>query len=187
MKLNRLYKKIKEKSKLVQKGKCCCEGKGRKLSKQPWRGQRKVKRQKKKTPVSQNKVCRQIQNRTTLRGVFKLHVREKTTGENPYWHDRWHPQAHQPGNVLDVCPFTYVDVSNEMALSDLHMKNSDDLEAKNVFTRNDYDITLFSDRGLGHAQLIVYQRRCALLDLRTANSLCILRDVMGNQLIGFLL
>ena len=74
----------------------------------------------------------------------------------PYWHDRWHPQAHQPGNILDACPFSYVDVSDEMALSDLHMKNSDDLEAKNVFTRNDYNITLFSDRGLGHAQLVVY-------------------------------
>ena len=74
----------------------------------------------------------------------------------PDWHDRWHPQAHQPGNVSDACSFSYVDVSDEMALSDLHMKNSDDLEAKNIFTRNDYDITLFSDRSLGRAQLIVY-------------------------------
>ena len=104
-----------------------------------------------------------------------------------YWHDMWHPQAHQPGNIFDACPFSYVDVSDKMAVSDLHMKNSDDLEAKNIFIRNDYDITLFSNRGLGHAQLIVYRRKCALLDLRTADSLHILRVVMGNQLIGFLL
>ena len=120
------------------------------------------------------------------RGVQVTREGKDNWGE-PYWHDRWHPQAHQPGNILDACPFSYVDVSDEMALSDLHMKNSDDLEAKNIFTRNDYNITLFSDRGLGCAQLIVYQRRCTLLDLRTADSLRILRVVMGNQLIGFLL
>ena len=120
------------------------------------------------------------------RGVQVTHEGKDNWGE-PYWHDRWHPQAHQPGNVSDACPFAYVDVSDEMALSDLHMKNSDNLEAKNVFTRNDYDITLFSNRGLGCAQLVVYQRRRALLDVRTADSLCILRVVMGNQLIGFLL
>ena len=82
----------------------------------------------------------------TERGVQVTREGKDNWGE-PYWHDRWHPQGHQPGNVSDACPLSYVDVSDEMALSDLHMKNSDDLEAKNVFTRNDYDITLFSDRG----------------------------------------
>ena len=122
----------------------------------------------------------------TERGVQVTCEGKDNWGE-PYWHDKWYPQDHQPGNHSDACPFSYTDVSDEMALSDLHMKNSDDLEAKNIFSRNDYDITLFSNRGLGHAQLVIYCRRCALLNVRTADSLCILRVVMGNQLIGFLL
>ena len=76
----------------------------------------------------------------------------------PFWHDKWHPTNSQPGTVSDACPFSYVDVTNEMAREDLHMKNSEDLEAKMEFARNDYDITLFSDRGLGCAKLVVYRR-----------------------------
>ena len=80
-------------------------------------------------------------------GVDVTHEGKDIWGE-PFWHDKWHPSNPRPGTVSGACPFSYVDVMDEIALEDLHMKNSEDLKAKSEFKRSDYNITLFSDRGM---------------------------------------
>ena len=101
----------------------------------------------------------------TERGVQVTHEGKDNWGK-PYWHDRWHLQGHQPGNVSDACCFSYIDVSDE---------------EKKFFTKNEYGITLFSDRGLGCAQLVIYHRRCALLDVRTADFFCAMHMVQDGS------
>ena len=120
------------------------------------------------------------------RGV-KVSRQGKDNWGQPFWYDKWHPQNEEPITVSDACPFSYVDVTDETAKEDCHMSDANDLVAKTTFMRDDFDITLFSDRGLGRAKLVIYRRQQALLDMWTADSLRILRVVMGDRLVGFLI
>ena len=103
----------------------------------------------------------------------------------PYWYDKWHPREEDPATVSDACPFKYVEVTDALVQLDKHMVK-DELKTKRM-RESDCDITLFSDRGAERAQLIVYRRRCAYLNSRTADSLRMLRVIMGKKLIGFLI
>ena len=103
----------------------------------------------------------------------------------PYWYDKWHPRENDPATVSDACPFKYVECSDSLMQLDHHMVDKE-LKRKKL-RESDLDITLFSDRGAGHAQLVVYRRRCAYLHKRMADSIRMLRVVMGRKLIGFLI
>ena len=120
------------------------------------------------------------------RGV-KVSRQGKDNWGQPFWYDKWYPQNEEPITVSDTCPFSYIDIPDETAEEDCHMSDADDLVAKTTFTRDDFNITLFSDRGLGRAKLVIYRRRRALLNTQTADSLRILRVVMGDRLVGFLI
>ena len=105
--------------------------------------------------------------------------------KEPFWFDKWHPREDNPATSSDATPYKYVTITDDLADLDVHMV-VDALEVKRM-RMSDLDITLWCDRGAGRAQLIVYRRRQAQLNKRTADSLRILRVVMGKMLVGFLL
>ena len=53
--------------------------------------------------------------------------------------------------------------------------------------RYDYNITLWSNRGKGRAQIVQYRRRAVSKDQQSHNALHIARIVMGAHLVGFLI
>ena len=90
----------------------------------------------------------------------------------PFWFDKWYPREENPAAASDATPYKYVTTTDDLANLDLYMV-ADALEVKRMRT-SDLDITLWSDRGAGRAQLIVYKRRQAQLNKRMTNSLRIL-------------
>ena len=75
--------------------------------------------------------------------------------------------------MSDAAPCKYVMTTDDLGDLDLYMV-ADALEVKRM-RMSDLDITLWSDRGVGRApQLVVYRRRWAQLNKRTADSLRIL-------------
>ena len=72
----------------------------------------------------------------------------------PYWYDKWHHREEDPATVSDACPFKYVECSDSLVQLDHHMVD-EELKRKKL-RESDLDITLFSDRGAGHVQLVVY-------------------------------
>ena len=103
--------------------------------------------------------------------------------KEPFWFDKWHPKQDNPASASDDIPNKYVTTTDNLADLDLHMV-ADALEVKKM-RMSDLDITLWSDRGTGRAQLIIYRRRRAQLNKRMADSLRILQVVMGKKLVGF--
>ena len=92
--------------------------------------------------------------------------------KEPFWFDKWHLRQDNPAAVSDATPYKYVMTTDNLANLDLHMV-ADALEAKRM--RMSYlDITLWSDKGAGRAQLIIYRRRQAQMNKRMADSLQIL-------------
>ena len=82
--------------------------------------------------------------------------------KEPFWFDKWHPRQDNPAAASDAAPYKYVVTTDDLADLDLHMV-VDALEAKRMRMSN-LDITLWSDRGAGRAQLIIYRRRWAQLN-----------------------
>ena len=99
--------------------------------------------------------------------------------KEPFWFDKWHPREENPAAASDATPYKYVAITDDLADLDVHMV-ADALEVKRM-RMSDLDITLWSDRGAGRAQHIVYRRRWAQLNKRMADSLWILRVVMGKS------
>ena len=91
------------------------------------------------------------------RGI-KVNHEGVDTWDQPFWFDKWHSVNEEPVTVSDACPFSHVDVTDKIAEQDCHMLDTEDLAAKKTFTRDDYNITLFSDRCLGRAKLVIYRR-----------------------------
>ena len=56
-----------------------------------------------------------------------------------------------------------------------------------MWGHHDYDITLWSDRGKGRAQIVQYRRRVASKDEQSHNTLHIARIAMGAHLVSFLI
>ena len=92
--------------------------------------------------------------------------------KEPFWFDKWHQRQDNPAAASDAAPYKYVMTTDDLANLDLHMV-ADALEAKRM-RMSDLDITLWSDRGAGRAQLIIYRRRWVQLNKRTVDSLRIL-------------
>ena len=92
--------------------------------------------------------------------------------KEPFWFDKWHPREENPAAASDASLYKYVATTDNLANIDLHMV-ADALEAKRM-RMSDLDITLWSDRGAGMAQLVIYRRRQAQLNKRMVDSLCIL-------------
>ena len=92
--------------------------------------------------------------------------------KEPFWFDKWHLRQDNSAAASDAALYKYVVTTDDLADLDLHMV-ADALEVKRM-RMSDLDITLWSDRGAGRAQLIVYRRRWAQLNKCTADSLHIL-------------
>ena len=106
-----------------------------------------------------------------------------------WFYDGHHPMYKDklPSQYSDACPNSYVEVTDNVALMDTHMSWYTVQTMKGrPWTIDDYDITMWSDRGKGQAQLVKYRRRQASLNENMTNTLSIVRVVMGNHLIGFL-
>ena len=111
------------------------------------------------------------------------------SGEDAWFYDGHHPMYKDklPSQYSDASPNSYVEVTDNVALMDTHMSWYTVQTMKGrPWTIDDYNITMWSDRGKGRAQLVKYRRRQASLNENTANALSIVRVVMGNHLIGFL-
>ena len=76
-------------------------------------------------------------------------------------------------------------MNDEVAKQDLHMEEV--VIGEKTWGRFDYDITLWSDRGKGRAQIVQYRRRVASKDEQSHNAIHITRIVMGARLISFLI
>ena len=76
-------------------------------------------------------------------------------------------------------------MNDEVAQQDLHMVEV--VIGQKTWGRFDYDITLWSDRGKGRAQIVQYRRRVASKDERSHNAIHIARIVMGTWLVSFLI
>ena len=92
--------------------------------------------------------------------------------KEPFWFDKWDLREENPAAVSDATLYKYVTITDDLADLDLHMV-ADTLEAKRM-RMSDLDNTLWSDRGAGRAQLVIYRRRRAQLNKRTVDSLRIL-------------
>ena len=68
---------------------------------------------------------------------------------------------------------------------DLNMKEQ--VIGEKMWGHLNFNITLWSDRGKGRAQIVQYRRRAASQDKRSHNAIHIARIVMGARLIGFLI
>ena len=55
-----------------------------------------------------------------------------------------------------------------------------------LWGKDDYDLTLWGNRGGGRAKLVTYRRRMAVRDLRS-DSLSILRVAQNKRLVSFLI
>ena len=75
-------------------------------------------------------------------------------------------------------------MNDEVAQQDLHMEEV--VIGQKMLGRFDYDITLWSDRGKGRAQIVQYRRRVASKDKRSHNTIHTARIVMGVWLVSFL-
>ena len=73
--------------------------------------------------------------------------------KEPFWFDKRHPREENPAAASDATPYKYVATTDDLADLDLHMV-ADALEAKRM-RMSDLEITLWSDRGAGRAQLII--------------------------------
>ena len=76
-------------------------------------------------------------------------------------------------------------MNDEVVQQDLHMEEV--VIGQKTWGRFDYDITLWSDRGKGRAQIVQYRRRAASEDKQSHNTIHITRIVMGTQLVSFLI
>ena len=76
-------------------------------------------------------------------------------------------------------------MNDKVAQQDLHMEEV--VIGQKTWGHFDYDITLWSDRGKGRAQIVQYRRRAASKDERSHNAIHIARIVMGARFIGFLI
>ena len=76
-------------------------------------------------------------------------------------------------------------MNDEVAQQDLHMEEV--VIGQKTWGHFDYDITLWSNRGKGRAQIVQYRRRAASKDKRSHNAIHIARIVMGAWLVGFLI
>ena len=107
-----------------------------------------------------------------------------------WFHDIHHPinKKKLPSECSDASPNCYFEVTDQIALLDTHVSWYTVTTYKGRrWSVDDYDITMWSDRGKGRAQLVKYRRRMASLNENTLNSVNIVRVVMGNHLIGFLI
>ena len=77
--------------------------------------------------------------------------------KEPFWFDKWHPREENPAAASDATLYKYVTITDDLADLDVHMV-ADALEVKRM-RMSDLDITLWSDRGAGRAQLVIYRRR----------------------------
>ena len=75
-------------------------------------------------------------------------------------------------------------MNDEVAQQDLHMEEV--ALGQKMWGCFHYDITLWSDRGKGRAQIVQYRRRAASKDKQSHNAIHIARIVMGTRLISFL-
>ena len=76
-------------------------------------------------------------------------------------------------------------MNDKVAKQDLHMEEV--VFGEKMWGCFDYDITLWSNKGKGRAQIVQYRRRAASKDKRSHNPIHIIRIVMGARLVGFLI
>ena len=80
---------------------------------------------------------------------------------------------------------SYLQVNDKVAKQDLHMDKI--VIGEKTWGCFDYDITRWSDRGKGRAQIIQYRRRAVSKDKHSHIAIHIARIVMGSHLVGFLI
>ena len=76
-------------------------------------------------------------------------------------------------------------MNDKVAKQDLHMEEV--VIGEKMWGHFNYAVTLWSDRGIGRAQIVQYRRRTVPKDERSYNAIHIARIVMGTRLVGFLI
>ena len=98
--------------------------------------------------------------------------------------DKHHPIPRKRDEATDASPMARIQLRKSSINDSSHMLEQS--ERKSSWTEEDYDPTLWGDRGTGNAQIVGYRRRSAARDERT-NSISILRVVQNKKLVTFML
>ena len=98
--------------------------------------------------------------------------------------DKHHPIPRKRDEATDASPMARIQLRKSSINDSSHMLEQS--ERKSSWTEEDYDPTLWGDRGTGNAQIVGYRRRSAARDERT-NSISILRVVQNKKLVTFIL
>ena len=98
--------------------------------------------------------------------------------------DKHHPIPRKRDEATDASPMARIQLRKSSINDSSHMLEQS--EMKSSWTEEDYDPTLWGDRGTGNAQIVGYRRRSAARDERT-NSISILRVVQNKKLVTFML
>ena len=109
--------------------------------------------------------------------------------DKSFWIDKFHPKVDQGEDPLDVVPHIVLKLSKcdiedykYMIQEDEEMKKR--LEDREKWVEDDYDPTIWADRGAGRMIMVGYERRKAGKNVNT-RSLYISRLVQNNKLVTF--
>ena len=98
--------------------------------------------------------------------------------------DKHHPIPRKRDEATDASPMARIKLRKSSINDSSHMLEQS--ERKSSWTEEDYDPTLWGDRGTGNAQIVGYSCRSAARDERT-NLISILRVVQNKKLVTFML
>ena len=106
-----------------------------------------------------------------------------------FWIDNFHPKVDEGEDPLDAVPHIVLKLSKHGIEDYKHIKEEDEetkkrLEDKEKWVEDDYDPTIWADRGAGCMVMVEYKRRKAGKNLNT-RSLYISRLVQNNKLVTF--
>ena len=108
-----------------------------------------------------------------------------------FWYNNYHPVGGKRKKNYDTSPYMKVElkkcsIHDYKHCADVGENVRKRLKDGKLWGKDDYDLTLWGNRGGGRAKLVAYRRRMAVRDLRS-DSLSILRVVQNKRLVSFLI
>ena len=108
-----------------------------------------------------------------------------------FWYDKYHPVEVKRDKNKDTSPFMTLQlkkcsVHDYKHCAEVSAEERERLKDAKNWKIDDFDLTLWGNRGSGRAQLVGYRRRKAVRDTRT-DSLSICRVVQNQKLVSFVI
>ena len=108
-----------------------------------------------------------------------------------FWYDKYHPVEVKRDKNKDTSPFMRLElkkcsVHDYKHCAEVSVEERERLKEAKKWRNDDFDLTLWENRGSGRAQIVGYRRRKAVRDSRT-DSLAISRVVQNEKLVPFVI